>query len=74
MYVPAVVPAVTTFEQGTEFDDPLHPPIIPKPNPISNISDAPRSVRRRREGTNSNKNPAKAKPVRFPAEFVRQLL
>lgn len=74
MYVPAVVPAVTTFEQGTEFDDPLHPLIIPKHNPSNNISVAPRSTRRRRTGTSSNKNPAKAKPLRLAAEFVRQLL
>jgi hypothetical protein len=74
VYVPAVVPALTTFEQATEVEDPLHPPIIPKPNPISNISAKPRRFRRRSIGTNSTRKPASAKPVWFAAEFARQLL
>jgi len=77
VYVPAVVPALTPFEQATEVADPLHPLIIPKPNPSSNISTAPRSLVRPREGISRSKHPASATPPNPPrsaAAFVRQLL
>ena len=77
VYVPAVVPAVTTFEHGTEVAPPLHPLIAANPNPINTISATPRSDRRRRAGTSNNKNPANTTPnplVWFAAEFTRQLL
>ena len=76
VYVPAVVPADTTFEQGTEVAPPLHPLIAPNPNPINTTRLSPRTIRRR-PGTISNKSPAKTTPIPprpFAAEFVRQLL
>ena len=76
VYVPAVVPAETTFEQGTEVAPPLHPLIAPNPNPINTIRLRPRT-NRRRPGTRSSKNPASTTPIPpfpFVAEFVRQLL
>ena len=77
VYVPAVVPAETTFEQGTEVPPPLHPLTTANPNPINTIRLSPRTNRRLRAPISSNKPPANTTPIPpfpFVAEFVRQLL
>ena len=71
VYVPAEVPAETTFEQATVVADPLQPPSVPTPAASAQTSTSPRSPRRRRTGSNTTNNPASAAPDDPPSQPVR---